>query len=32
MRQHAADDFIGAGIGIEIQLGRDMTEKMRMDP
>jgi hypothetical protein len=32
VRQHAADNFIGAGIGIEIQLGGDMPEQVRMDP
>jgi hypothetical protein len=32
MTQHAADNFIGTGIGVEKQLGRDMAEKVRMDP
>ena len=32
MTQHAADNLIRTGIGIEKQLGGDMTEKMGMDP
>jgi hypothetical protein len=30
MAQHAADNLIRAGIGIEIQLGAYVTEKMRV--
>jgi hypothetical protein len=32
MRQHTTDHFIGAGLGVEIQLRGDMAEEVRMDP
>jgi hypothetical protein len=30
MAQHAADNLIRAGIGIEIQLGTNVTEEVRV--
>ena len=32
MTEYAADDFVGAGIGIEKQLGANVAEKVWMDP
>jgi hypothetical protein len=32
MRQHATDHFIGAGLGVEIQLGGEVAEQVGMDP
>ena len=32
MTEYAADDLVGAGIGIEKQLGSDVAEKVGMNP
>ena len=32
MTQYTADNLVGAGIGIEKQLGGDVAEKVGMDP
>jgi hypothetical protein len=32
MTEYAADNLVGAGIGIEKQLGANVAEEMGMDP